>query len=1355
MNSYPAELLNHHFACMVVAGLTPPTSSAPTPTPKQPPPAAPATSEVTATTDAATTTDHPTALYPDLCKSLHDILASRGKASTFWDPARGRAAVFHTAFADLNARLPPHKTRPSARHVASSLSGVDQTKTPAAAVPSDVSTAAFASLPPRSPLSPLHPNSPLFPDGIIAPIWVRKHRELVPAVFVAFYCLPAAAAATPAALLRHADEALIQAIADRRRSLAERGIKLTVVLLTDRERLDDPQLEARLSFIRRSSALDSRASLFVLTPVSRQELGEFVTSLHGALFEAAVDYYREHARRVKRKRSRYPPPASTTGAVASAIASLHSSGQRSSHNNNNNNDDSTTSAGSSSAETRTVPPPALTWLSREGWIVRSEYKLAVFAELQGDNTEALLRYREAYELLCISPTCLLGSTRLLPPRTKRWAEAKVLADTLCIKICKHLLYGDDGEAAARFFRRHLTRFTELSTGWGIGSTTFEYWSWLGKQYRVFAELVEQATRSVAGAVIAPFALPVHAPPLPSRLLHPDAKPPAVPQLVVDPRGAVVPPPGMLTPNQNATASSVSPATVLQGAAAYFYLSALCVCERRARAREQSALIESRSDSSSVHIPDTPPTTLTPLAREQKADYPSMIVEHLTLAYDSAKRARSLPRSSLMIAAHIATTYFEAAQYPMALRFLERITRSYARDDAVDIRKALVRITAECAVRTADVPAAVRAFVEAVDLGMLGHHEGEVARSLVRFLSQSQSQSQSGDGRTPQPAQAGNDSASNTATTQHGLLTVQPIFIIPTVECGDKVAFQVQIRNTSVFDLAFLKLGGISVVLRTAERVRQVDLVVAQSGDASTGRETSVPTSSASSSADDDGDHGNEKPAVQLIDVGTIAVDAREGDTDANAQQGSNGIPVPVSLGWDPDARCHWALASGRMIPLDSTTRKCAATTTFKARSYHVSISAAAVKTAYMDEKVGITLTIENGETDKRLFCVIDATLQPTYEGRNDRLSRATRASVSDGGREEPLQSLRDWEIGVLEPQSKKSVTLELTARDKKGTRTVDFSLRASPADDSQAGGQGESVMGSVSLSIEAAFEATFTIESDQLPAVGDQVIGRPSLFEPDAEPAPRHNNAGKAQPALGLGLGLGLVLHSDLAMVGSRPIRITAINLVGSTGEQLATITDAESEEEDAADYLGQWELGDRFSLRHGSAAPVKHVEIVWMASDSTLSPALSSGSVSAAVEAEGNPETAAAVPSGLMAKLTYPTRVTLMAPFDLHVTLSHSFESAQEAVVSLDSSDHFTVAGTRKLSLPFLVAGCSRRVHLARLVPMHIGSQMLPNLTIRWTDASGIVNTASTTQPQPDSPVFFQGPDAAAIPRVLVVPPI
>jgi len=129
------------------------------------------------------------------------------------------------------------------------------------------------------------PSSPLHPDGLIAPIWMRKHLELVPSVFVLFlrlWELPAPTSpleghnAQDREEERRHDMELANEIASRKKSAAERGIKLTCVLLASRRMLDDPNLDPRLTFIRRQSALDSRAALFVLSPVSASELNEFV-----------------------------------------------------------------------------------------------------------------------------------------------------------------------------------------------------------------------------------------------------------------------------------------------------------------------------------------------------------------------------------------------------------------------------------------------------------------------------------------------------------------------------------------------------------------------------------------------------------------------------------------------------------------------------------------------------------------------------------------------------------------------------------------------------------------------------------------------------------------------------------------------------------------------------------------------------------------------------------------------------------------------------------------------------------------------------------------------------------------------
>lgn len=179
----------------------------------------------------------------------------------------------------------------------------------------------------------------------MAPIWIRKHREMVPAVFLLVLRLQSQSSSDGSfsnadmegpsweEVERARDADLVREVVERKRSTIERGIKLAVILLCDRRLLDDPSLDLRLSLIRRQSGLDSRASLFVISPVPESEVVNFVASLKTELHPAAMDYLREHGRRVRRKRARAVPKGG---------------------------------------------------LSDKGWNVRYDYKLACFAEMRSE-----------------------------------------------------------------------------------------------------------------------------------------------------------------------------------------------------------------------------------------------------------------------------------------------------------------------------------------------------------------------------------------------------------------------------------------------------------------------------------------------------------------------------------------------------------------------------------------------------------------------------------------------------------------------------------------------------------------------------------------------------------------------------------------------------------------------------------------------------------------------------------------------------------------------------------------------------------------------------------------------------------
>lgn len=1265
MNAFPPELLLHHFACMVVAGLTPPSKSSPSTT------AAAAVSSnsggpssstpINTASDASApgaASDHPTVVFPDLTRSVHEILASRAR-NTLWDPSRGRAAVFHTVFADHNVRLPPLKTKPSARHVPP----IPSVTTGSPSSPCEAAIAAFSALPPRSPLSPLHPNSPQFPDGLIAPVWVRKHRELIPAVFVSFHCL---VSASDMEHVRIADEALIKTIADRRRSLAERGIKLTIVLLTQREMLDDAQLDARLSFVRRSSGLDSKASLFVLTPVTKPELAEFVSSLHGALFESAADYYREHARRVKRKRTRYPPPASTLHPLVTALGTLPSA----------------------LASAKTLTANDISWLSRQGWIVRSEYKLAVFAELAGDMHEAALRYREAYDLLCNSPTCLLGSTLMLPPRTKRWAEAKVLADTLSVRICKLLLYADDGQGAAVFFRRHLARFTDLSTGWGIGAITFEYWSWLAKQYRMFGELVEHATRAVPSSPLAPFQLPMHAPPLPSRLIHPDALP-----RFSDGRGGVVAPPGLLLPNSNAVSVSANTCTVLQTPGAYYYLAALCTVERRQRFLSASAASTTTQDDSDS----------SPLSHERKVDHTAQLTESLTKAYDSFKRNR-LYRCALLVAARIATAYHDGGQNEMALKFLERILKSYAKDEVHCVRAGLVETAVQAAIGAADRTSAMKMLIEVLDptLPIEMHNRDKMVSALKTFLGHAH-----GEAGDMPDAEQGQDEES-TITVPARFLHMDTAFPAAQVEFGAQVPFQVVIRNAHPsFDLA---------QLFTAE------LVTLYFSNGQHTHESAVEIDSCN-----DADGGSCDPLI--VDLGSLDLTSTplqpiRADLDALLKPKSGTIAfqghikashagaisvarVSVHLAcakWklqldvlpvreavlDSDTAesglntARWLLANKRSVKL--AQRQNPSVTYVRPKRFNVSLALATpTGSLYIDERIALTVRVSNHE-DVPVQVWIDARLQPSYDGGLDTLMVSHDDAREANG--DKKQSVELLSLGSVDAGGKVERKIWLTARQASGVRVVNVTVRVAGVGDVDAETVEVATSSSCSIGVHKAFECVAWIKRGGAQARGREK-GLLEFDDPEEE---------EEEETVKVGL--------DVEMVGEQAVTVSKVEVV-CDGEMLVA-------EEDA---LGEWMPNDRFSFVRALAVHASPIgwRITWSRaiSDEVHSTMIVFSDLS------GRSDGALTARAWLNVTLSYATSARLLMPLPVHVTLhnTHAWHSLS-VLLTLDSDAHFTLAATRHLCIPYVLPGQQLDLtHFARLTPQQLGTFALPVIGVRVLD--------------------------------------
>lgn len=354
-----------------------------------------------------------------------------------------------------------------------------------------------------------------------------------------------------------------------------------------------------------------------------------MSSLKNELYESIVDYYREHGRRVRRKKSRVPSVIGTrplfgTNASASADASQ-------------------------------APPSPLT---AQGWSVRYDYKLGAFAEIRQEFEVALKHYEDCYNALLD----LFGNGSSLPPRTKRWAEAKVLADCVNAKVscaaCRFCLLRLNVLIVRIYFRYANSISTTMSQAASWHSTTsicivLELCVRIGRleraptnsglgaqssvfptdgrgiflkihhqldRYRLLADLIEVAIRG---------GYRLTAPKLSTTVI----KSPQNPQSQI-----------------LATGSRASVA--LQHAGHYYYLAALCAIQRRDLFRQ--AELEGKEDPSPA------------FAHEKTVNHTEQILELFTKAYELFKRYRAT-RMGLLIAYQIAITHTQADNYAMALR----------------------------------------------------------------------------------------------------------------------------------------------------------------------------------------------------------------------------------------------------------------------------------------------------------------------------------------------------------------------------------------------------------------------------------------------------------------------------------------------------------------------------------------------------------------------------------------------------------------------------------------------------------------------------------------------------------------
>ncbi|KAI0343684.1 hypothetical protein BDW22DRAFT_1328221 [Trametopsis cervina] len=1201
MNSYPPELLAQLNPVMFVAGLGPP-----------PPPTAPQS--------PAPKQQDPFAL---LGSRLKDALLMQKKVA-IWQPDKSK--TFQVVLVDPDVRFPPRKMPPSE----------DQ-----------------QFLPTHSPLSPLTPSSPLHPDGLIAPIWIRKHTTLVPSVFVLFkriYEYPRTGATSPLEAPdpehdrdreveeKRRDTELSAEIAHRKKATNERAIKLTVVLMASRKLLDDSTLDARLTYIRRQSGLDPRAALFVLSPVSQTEIGDFVRSLQEALWEPAVEYYTNHSKRVRRKRNRHSQANSTYPIPT------------------------------------TPSTPVARPLRPEGWTVRYEYKMACFAEFRGEDEVALKHYHDAYANLHI----MFGSTAILPPRTKRWAEAKVLADCISVKICKLYLYNNEHSLALSHHSMHMRKFADLSRGWGIGEETFEFWSWLARQHRVFAELLEQGTRSTLT--------------IPTYLPSSSSAASTVVAQAADAQRSVVEMESLRTLGLN-------PTQALQHPGFYYFMAARCTEYRRARFL---TALENEG----------PNTASAPgFVNESKVDHLTIILELYTRSYELFKKyspssGTNLGRQTLWIAYRIARTYHDSGKFDMAVKFFERIAKTYRRENWDTMLRPLLTTWYACAQQLGDMELGVQLLVEMLAHGATADEDepDAIQEDLLAVL------------KSTVPSNPDTPLVVDLSDGEP-LLDYSVIFWAPEVKIDERAVYQIVLTAPPNIYISSLPFASLAVYLREDSPPILIRHVQGElpAGNVQQVRLGHVDYSALPAASVELEANLRWRPGGSLVLTGSLSSASPLTISIAKVvltlKESSWTVELPISSptirgGQIPSPRWLASVDPPKFVPIrrDSQLSISSVSVRFRPHSIHVSLSHA--EPACLGEEYPIVIEVTN--TDSReLEVIADALLQPTeIEGAVTSISY---------DKETWSNLIKGVTFGRLAPGVSAVRTLYLNSSVAAGDRVIDLSIQSNNLTYTPAPSTPLSPLSPSSAPADTGETLRTLVVPTIAPIIAEDLVKyrRSTAMQPGLAELSTYSD----QYWDGAGCGIAIV-STTWTCVAPHGLKVESAKLSRGDGSH-ARVSDCLLDT-DSEDLLTEWLPGDQFSDEasisfapdlDGIDMPIAGpgvYEITWR----RILPHGEHGPLSRSVFQLPQLQPP---DDGLVALLDVPPTAKLHVPISIRMLIRNRRPTRSANIVvqvEFDASDGFVLAGLRAGRIPILLPG-GEEVLTWNAIPVECGYAKLPKIKV------------------------------------------
>lgn len=153
---------------------------------------------------------------------------------------------------------------------------------------------------------------------------------------------------------------------------------------------------------------------------------------------------------------------------------------------------------------------------------------------------------------------------------------------------------------------------------------------------------------------------------------------------------------------------------------------MCCAERRRRFLELE-----RSNSASSNNTNINPSVI----EEKSVDHSSLTIELLTKSYEQFKRYRN-GRMTLYLAAEIAGTYYETGKFEMAIKFFERIGKTYRKEKWHMVLTSILRWSLRCAKELGSWERAIECLVELLsgDLPMAENKRNDIQKELFDILA---------------------------------------------------------------------------------------------------------------------------------------------------------------------------------------------------------------------------------------------------------------------------------------------------------------------------------------------------------------------------------------------------------------------------------------------------------------------------------------------------------------------------------------------------------------------------------------------------------------------------------------------